>query len=138
MNNNPKEEKKPYNHPGLRCSRCEKQIASCLCEPLVNPPQALKDSEWERKLEEELYFLSQDGYGYEWREEKIKDIKSIIRSLLSKNNEMLVAEIKSMNKKIKYPKGFDIIDTDSLSRIIPNKNYNLALSDVVELIKSKK
>ena len=31
---------KPFNHPDLRCLRCDKQIADCKCPPLENPPIA--------------------------------------------------------------------------------------------------
>lgn len=40
--------------------------------------------EWERKLEDELYFLSQDGYGHGWRQMKINSIVGIIKEALNK------------------------------------------------------
>jgi hypothetical protein len=56
--------------------------------------------------------------------------------------EEVMKQIESKKRNIEYPKGFNAIDTDSASRIVPNKNYNIALDDsrsiITELLNNKK
>ncbi len=55
--------------------------------------------------------------------------------ILHSELERKAKEVEGLKKSIKYPRGFDVIDTDSASRIVPNKNYNLAIDDCLTIIR---
>lgn len=50
----------------------------------------------EEKLDEELYFLSQDGYAVGWRETKKKDILDILLSELSLQKQKLAEKVERL------------------------------------------
>lgn len=51
----------------------------------------------ETKLDEELYFLSQDGYAVGWREQKKQDILEILTQALQEREE----EVENLKSRIK-------------------------------------
>ncbi len=67
-----------------KCKICSKQYL----ENIPTKPNAMTGvEEWETKIDEELYFLHQDGYGGDWVMSKKKYIKDIIRTLLTAERE---------------------------------------------------
>ena len=64
----------------------------------------------------------------------VKRIEEKISQSLHRIAEITAREIVPEKKNIKYPSGFDAIDTDT-STIVPNKGYNQAISDLQTKIK---
>ncbi len=48
---------------------------------------SMPQNNWEQKIRDELYFLSQDGYGALWREDKTKSILEIVSSLVEQTKK---------------------------------------------------
>lgn len=71
-------------------------------EEIANEPESTittstpPANDWERKVDDELYFLTQDGYAGEWSEQKKEEIKKILRQERERWLEEAVQEVRNI------------------------------------------
>lgn len=91
---------------------------------------------WEERIDQELYFLSQDGYAAGWREMKVNDIKTIVRETISKERREMEEAIETFKKPRLSGDPNRFNENESVVEW-HNAGYNEALKDVLALYKNK-
>lgn len=76
---------------------------------------------WGRRIDEELYFLSQDGYAPGWRESKAKDIKDIVREVLAHREESLRAALRKLPTYYINSEGNPAVLVESVEALLSDK-----------------